>query len=297
MGWADALKDLLGPLSDAGTDIGDWLDSLNAEQKKLGSKESDLGGAILNLIKHPRLLNPLRGAGSEADTSATDQETKKVTGTLAKPKLAPSAVQDMQAMTKPYAESLENIGQSVGPIEQQAATATPSPSGAEATVSAIAQSMSGEPVTESPLTQAESSEYAGITAPYMSEINQIQDTTDTNMASAAAESQKSYPYETTIQDLLGRYAYTLESPYLTPTAPQSKTSPLPSWLAQLITVASAVGDTTPVASTGTLPSTSTSTSAGASGLNTETAQQIAASIDPSEPAIGGGSAGSSSASS
>ncbi len=205
-----------------------------------------------------------------------DKDAKEIIRSY-RPTYPPTTNQVEQSLTAPYVKALQGLGAMEGPAEGAAAAATPSWPQAQAQMGQVSSGLTGlAPPTESPTVAQEGSEYASAVAPYESEIGAIQTQSDQDLGQAAATSQKTYPYEAMIQDLLGRYAYSLESPYLQPTVP-SKGTYLPPWMQTLITAAAGVNSSGsgPI-NVGTMPGQSPpTTSSGAGVLQDETATQIA----------------------
>ena len=150
-----------------------------------------------------------------------------------KPKYGPTAAQFEQGLVSPFVKQLQSLPGELGPLEAQQNALYNAPGVGLGAADQIAQTYSGiAPQPENATTQAINAEFqndvAGAAADLKPEEQGL-----TDLGKAAKLSEKTFPYQSLVEDLLNRYAYQVESPSYQPTA--TNYPGLPDWLKKLFT--------------------------------------------------------------
>lgn len=161
--------------------------------------------------------------------------------TAYKPKYGKTWQQEEQSFTQPFVNALKQLPSEVDPLVAQEEALQPSVQSSIAQVQQQAESeapANAEIQQPNATTNALMGQYASASAPSVITsdmepmISGLQD-----LANAAQISQKTFPYEGMISDLLNRYAYQIESPSYEPSTVPSF---LPDYLQKLIQASTGV---------------------------------------------------------
>lgn len=193
------------------------------------------------------------GAGGPEDPeqgplapSITDKEYESLVGEANKgnkladailkeyhPKYGDTAAQFEQSLTQPFVKQLDSLSGELAPLEAGQEALQTAPGVGQAAANAISTTYSGKPVVgPDATTQALTNEFAADTAAAQADLKpEEQGLAD--LGKAAKLSEKTFPYQSLVEDLLNRYAYQVESPSYQPTA--TNYPGLPDWLKTLFT--------------------------------------------------------------
>ena len=149
------------------------------------------------------------------------------------PKYGPTSAQIEQGLVSPFVKQLTSLPGQLAPLEAQQSALYTAPGVGMGAADQIAQSYSHvAPAAPAATTTALNAEFANDVAGAQADLKpEEQGLTD--LGKAAKLSEKTFPYQSLVEDLLNRYAYQVESPSYQPTA--TNYPGLPDWLKTLFT--------------------------------------------------------------